>query len=113
MFEDRGYQLRMAGGAVRDILMNIRPVDVDLATVATPVQMREMFEEQQIRMININGEKHGTVTARIDDKENFEITTLRIDKVTDGRWAQVEFTQDWVLDASRRDLTINSMFLGG
>ena len=44
-------------------------------------------------------------------KENFEITTLRIDRVTDGRRAKVEFTKDWKLDAERRDLTINSMFL--
>jgi tRNA nucleotidyltransferase (CCA-adding enzyme) len=112
MFKERGYELRIAGGAVRDILMNIPPVDIDLATTATPTEMKNLFSEKQIRMINAAGEKHGTITARIDDRENFEITTLRIDKVTDGRHAEVEFTQDWVLDAERRDLTINSMFLG-
>jgi tRNA nucleotidyltransferase (CCA-adding enzyme) len=51
-------------------------------------------------------------TARIDDTTNFEVTTLRIDKVTDGRHAEVEFTRDWQVDAERRDLTVNSMFLG-
>lgn len=45
-------------------------------------------------------------------QENFEVTTLRIDVVTDGRHAEVEFTKDWQLDANRRDLTINAMFLG-
>lgn len=45
-------------------------------------------------------------------EENFEITTLRIDVATDGRHAEVEFTTDWQKDAERRDLTINSMFLG-
>lgn len=44
--------------------------------------------------------------------ENFEVTTLRIDVQTDGRHAEVEFTTDWQKDAERRDLTINSMFLG-
>lgn len=39
------------------------------------------------------------------------MTTLRIDTATDGRHAKVEFTKDWKLDALRRDLTINSMFL--
>ncbi len=39
------------------------------------------------------------------------MTTLRIDKVTDGRHAEVEFTRDWEVDAARRDLTVNSMFL--
>lgn len=32
--------------------------------------------------------------------------------LTDGRHAEVEFTTDWQKDAERRDLTINSMFLG-
>ena len=70
-----------------------------------------MFAEENIRTFNEQGEKHGTVTTRINEKENFEVTTLRIDKVTDGRHAEVEFTKDWKIDAERRDLTINSMFL--
>lgn len=48
----------------------------------------------------------------MNDKENFEVTTLRIDVLCDGRHADVQFTTDWYLDASRRDLTINSLFLG-
>lgn len=40
------------------------------------------------------------------------MTTLRVDVQTDGRHAEVEFTTDWQKDAERRDLTINSMFLG-
>ena len=51
-------------------------------------------------------ESHGSVF------KNLQITTLRIDVVTDGRHAEVEFTKNWELDAGRRDLTINSMFLG-
>lgn len=88
------------------------PADLDFATTATPSQMKEIFTKEGIRMINANGEKHGTITPRINDKENYEITTLRIDVKTDGRHAEVEFTRDWLLDANRRDLTINSMFLG-
>jgi len=40
------------------------------------------------------------------------VTTLRIDVRTNGRHAEVQFTTDWQLDAARRDLTVNSMFLG-
>lgn len=112
LFSKYGHELRIAGGAVRDLLMDIEPHDVDFATTATPDQMKEMFEKEKVRMINNKGEKHGTITARINDKENFEVTTLRIDVVTDGRHAEVEFTHDWHLDAGRRDLTINAMFLG-
>lgn len=111
LFKKYDYELRIAGGAVRDILMGKQPKDLDFATDATPQQMKEMFTKEEIRMINDKGEKHGTITARINDMENFEITTLRIDVLTDGRHAQVEFTKDWKLDANRRDLTINSMFL--
>jgi len=111
LFKSNNYELRMAGGAVRDILMGINPHDIDFATTATPEQVKQMLTNANIRMINSNGEKHGTITARIDDKENFEVTTLRIDIVTDGRHAVVEYTQDWQLDASRRDLTINALFL--
>jgi tRNA nucleotidyltransferase (CCA-adding enzyme) len=64
--------------------------------------MKQIFQDENIRMINMNGEKHGTITPRINDKENFEVTTLRIDVVTDGRHAEVEFTKDWLLDANRR-----------
>ncbi|KAH8393803.1 hypothetical protein KR215_000179, partial [Drosophila sulfurigaster] len=112
LFKKYDYELRIAGGAVRDILMSIKPKDVDLATTATPEQMKDMFTKEEVRMINAKGEKHGTITPRINNKENFEVTTLRIDVRTDGRHADVMFTTDWQLDANRRDLTINSMFLG-
>lgn len=59
----------------RDLLMGKQPKDLDFATVATPDQMREMFTEENIRMINLKGESHGTITARINDKENFEVRT--------------------------------------
>ncbi|XP_052826521.1 CCA tRNA nucleotidyltransferase 1, mitochondrial [Octopus bimaculoides] len=111
LFKKYNYELRIAGGAVRDLLTGKKPEDIDFATTATPEQMKDIFTKENIRMINLKGESHGTVTARINDCENYEITTLRIDIKTDGRHAKVEFTQDWHQDAGRRDLTINAMFL--
>lgn len=111
LFVKEKHELRIAGGAVRDLLSGVKPQDVDFATTATPAQMKGLFQAAGVRMINNKGEKHGTITARLHE-ENFEITTLRIDVVTDGRHAEVEFTTDWQKDAERRDLTINSMFLG-
>ncbi|NXG40700.1 TRNT1 nucleotidyltransferase, partial [Psilopogon haemacephalus] len=111
MFEKKNYELRIAGGAVRDLLSGVTPQDVDFATTATPAEMKEMFTTAGVRLINNKGEKHGTITARLHE-QNFEITTLRIDVITDGRHAEVEFTTDWQKDAERRDLTVNSMFLG-
>ncbi|XP_062319348.1 CCA tRNA nucleotidyltransferase 1, mitochondrial [Osmerus eperlanus] len=111
LFEKHQFELRIAGGAVRDLLSGKRPEDVDFATTATPEEMKSIFQAAGIRMINNKGEKHGTITARLHN-ENFEVTTLRVDVQTDGRHAEVEFTTDWQKDAERRDLTINSMFLG-
>ncbi|KAA8593504.1 hypothetical protein FQN60_009620 [Etheostoma spectabile] len=111
LFGKQQHELRIAGGAVRDLLSGKRPEDVDFATTATPEEMKQMFQTAGIRMINNKGEKHGTITARLHN-ENFEVTTLRVDVQTDGRHAEVEFTTDWQKDAERRDLTINSMFLG-
>ncbi|KRX96246.1 CCA tRNA nucleotidyltransferase 1, mitochondrial [Trichinella pseudospiralis] len=107
LFEKKGYEIRIAGGAVRDLLLNIVPVDIDLATTARPEEMNQLFLENSIRMLNKGGEKHGTVTCRIQE-QNFEITTLRVDKSCHGRHAEVEFTTDWFLDANRRDLTIST-----
>jgi tRNA nucleotidyltransferase (CCA-adding enzyme) len=91
LFEKYSFKLRIAGGAVRDLLMGKLPKDIDFATDAIPDQMKEIFNRENIRMLNMNGEKHGTITIRLNDKENYEITTLRIDKITDGRHAEVFF----------------------
>ncbi|XP_018589706.1 CCA tRNA nucleotidyltransferase 1, mitochondrial isoform X2 [Scleropages formosus] len=112
LFAKHRFELRIAGGAVRDLLSGKRPEDVDFATTATPDEMKSMFQAAGVRMISNKGEKHGTITARLHN-ENFEVTTLRVDLETDGRHAEVEFTTDWQKDAERRDLTINSMFLDG
>ncbi|XP_012924974.1 CCA tRNA nucleotidyltransferase 1, mitochondrial-like isoform X2 [Heterocephalus glaber] len=111
LFIKENHELRIAGGAVRDLLSGVKPQDVDFASTATPTKMKEVFQAAGIRMINNKGEKHGAIAARLHE-ENFEITTLRIDVTTDRRHAKVEFTTDWQKDAERRDLTINSRFLG-
>ena len=54
--------------------------------------------------------QHGTVTL-IFEGHHFEITTLRKDVNTDGRHANVEFTNNWEEDAKRRDFTFNAMYM--
>lgn len=56
--------------------MNKTPKDLDFATNATPDQMKAMFEKEGVRLINNKGEKHGTITPRINDKENYEVSNL-------------------------------------
>lgn len=106
-FVRHGYQIRIVGGAVRDVVMGNEPNDIDLCTTATPDEMLALAEAEGLRVIP-TGLQHGTVTFVVGG-ESYEITTLRIDTETDGRHAQVEFTTDFRQDAARRDFTINAM----
>ena len=102
-----GDELRLVGGCVRDYITKKPISDIDLACQYFPEKTIEILNKNNIKALP-TGIKHGTITAIINNK-NFEITTLRIDKNTDGRHAEVEFTNDFFLDAERRDFTINAM----
>jgi tRNA nucleotidyltransferase (CCA-adding enzyme) len=43
VFKTYNFELRIAGGAVRDLVVDKVPQDVDFATTATPTQMKEML----------------------------------------------------------------------
>ena len=107
VFKKNGHEVRIVGGAVRDIALGKDPKDIDFATDATPDEMIAMLDKAGIRHIP-TGIEHGTITAVVDG-EDFEITTLRADSNTDGRHADVEFVRSWEEDAKRRDLTYNAM----
>jgi tRNA nucleotidyltransferase (CCA-adding enzyme) len=110
VFTDSGFELRIVGGAVRDLVIGKRPHDVDLATNATPDEMINIFDRFKIRYLP-TGLAHGTISALIDGI-TYEITTLRIDVETDGRHATVEYTRSFHQDAERRDFSYNAMSLG-
>ncbi|XP_066925989.1 CCA tRNA nucleotidyltransferase 1, mitochondrial-like [Clytia hemisphaerica] len=109
VFERNNYEIRLIGGCVRDMLVKKQCKDIDLSTTATPDQMIAIFKKNSIRYIE-TGLQHGTLTVHFNGSD-YEITTLRIDVETYGRAAKVEFTNDWRLDAERRDLTVNAMSL--
>ena len=69
IFRRYDHELRIAGGAVRDLLMGRRPGDVDFATTATPAEMLEIFKAEEIRVVHDRGAAHGTLMVRVDDKE--------------------------------------------
>lgn len=106
--EQNGGVLRFVGGAVRDALKGIEADDLDLATDLSPDELVEICEENGIKTVPI-GIKFGTVGVVLDDTV-VEVTSLRRDVKTDGRHAEVEFTDNWEEDASRRDLTINAVY---
>jgi poly(A) polymerase len=104
---DRGGA-RFVGGSVRDALLGIPPVDLDLATPHAPDDVVRRLEAAGIKAVP-TGIAHGTVTA-VSSSTVVEVTTLRCDLDTDGRRATVAFTDDWAADAARRDFTINALY---
>ncbi len=101
-------EVRFVGGCVRKLINNEVVDDIDLSTNLRPEKVIEILKNYNINFYE-TGINHGTVTAVINDK-SFEITSLRKDIKTDGRHAQVEYTKDWLDDASRRDFTINAIY---
>jgi poly(A) polymerase len=99
---------RMVGGCIRNHYMNKTIYDIDIACKYNPEKSITVLKNNNIKTIP-TGIKHGTITAHINGK-NFEITTLRTDTKTDGRHAEIEFSDDWVKDAERRDFTINALY---
>ena len=102
-------KVRFVGGCVRKAICGENIDDIDLATSLEPDEVKKRLNKEYIKVID-TGISHGTVTA-IVNKKKFEITTLRKDVSTDGRHANVEFTLNWEQDASRRDFTINAIYV--
>ncbi len=105
VLQKNGFNAFVVGGCVRDIIMGVPPKDFDIATSATPLEVKELFE----KCID-TGIAHGTVTIVLD-KEMYEVTTFRIDgEYLDNRKpSNVVYTNDVYEDMLRRDFTINAI----
>lgn len=105
-----GYKAWLAGGCVRDLLLNIPAKDFDVATDAPPKEVQRIFKSS----LDI-GEQFGIIMVPLQDMngQNFqiEIATFRADgEYKDGRRPEeVKFTTPEE-DALRRDFTVNAMF---
>jgi poly(A) polymerase len=116
--QDKGYSSYLVGGSVRDILLGHTHKDFDVATDATPTQIKAIF-----RNAYIIGRRFKLVHVRFG-KDIIEVTTFRADKPTSflsrfsskhKRNAAGFLLKDNVYgsiedDASRRDLTINALY---
>ncbi|CAD5373847.1 Poly(A) polymerase I [Rubrivivax sp. A210] len=132
--KDAGHEAYIVGGAVRDLLVGLRPKDFDVATDATPEQVKALFRRafiigRRFRIVHV-------VFGRGREHETIEVSTFRayMDAAAaeqvpgDERHSQREMADKkhvvdaagrvlrdnvWgpqIEDAARRDFTINAMY---
>jgi len=106
MLMHSGYEAYIIGGAVRDSLIGKTPSDWDIASSATPEDVKKVFEEDCIP----TGKRFGTSTVLIKG-EKVEVTTFRMESAySDGRRPDsVTFSKTLRDDVARRDFTINAL----
>ncbi|STZ76468.1 polynucleotide adenylyltransferase PcnB [Bergeriella denitrificans] len=106
--QNEGFQAYVVGGAVRDLLLGIEPKDFDVATDATPEQVRKIF-----RRSRIIGRRFQIVHVMVGP-ETIEVTTFRGgDKAlqnAQGRIMKDNTYGSMEEDAMRRDFTCNALY---
>ncbi len=105
-----GHTALWAGGCVRDLLLGIEPLDYDVATSATPDQVRELFGYRHTLPV---GAAFGVVIVLGKPRHavQVEVATFRTDAAySDGRHPDAVIFSTPQEDAQRRDFTINGMF---
>lgn len=117
---DAGYEAYVVGGCVRDILLDLHPKDFDVATNATPEQVKAIFNRSRIvgrrfqivhvrmgreviEVTTFRAHHQQTETGRVDQRE----TSRRSDKgllLRDNIFGTID------QDACRRDFTMNALY---
>jgi len=117
---DAGFEAYIVGGAIRDLLLGLQPKDFDIATSATPEQVKRVF-----RRARIIGRRFKIVHV-YQGRELIEVTTFRASADSDGNHnkgkqhhqhadASGRLLRDNVYgtlkdDVIRRDLTVNAFY---
>jgi poly(A) polymerase len=114
--QQAGFSAYIVGGAVRDLLLGLTPKDFDVATNATPEEVRQLFRRSRIigrrfRLVHVMcGAETVEVstfrgsTANDDDDESIQLTDQHGRLLRDNVFGSREE------DAVRRDFTVNALF---
>ena len=112
--QEAGYKAFVVGGAVRDLILGRDPKDFDVATDATPEEVRGIFRRS--RMIG----RRFRIVHVLCGRDMVEVSTFRGPAAEGDAGTQVEDEHgrllrdnvwgDQAQDATRRDFTINALF---
>ena len=132
--KDAGYEAFIVGGAVRDLLVGLRPKDFDVATDATPEQVKALFRRafiigRRFRIVHVvygRGREHevievSTFRAHLDSSQaeqvggnertsKSELAGMKHAADSSGRVLRDNVWGSMEHDAARRDFTINAMY---
>ncbi len=107
--KEAGYTALWAGGCVRDHLLGKTPKDYDVATDATPKQVKKAFAKR--KTVDVGASFGVIMVVGPRGAGEVEVATFRSDgSYSDGRRPDSVTFSSPEEDAQRRDFTINGMF---
>lgn len=116
--EKAGYQAFLVGGCVRDLLLGIKPKDFDVATNATPEQVRAEFRNARVigRRFKLAHVQFGreiieVATFRASHNEDSDHGQQQSSHHESGRILRDNVYGNQEQDAQRRDFTINALYM--
>jgi tRNA nucleotidyltransferase (CCA-adding enzyme) len=103
--EQAGYEAYFVGGSVRDFILKKDVEDVDIATSATPEEIKGIFA----KTVDV-GIEHGTIVVLFKG-HSYEVTTFRSESEYEDfrRPKDVQFIRSLFEDLKRRDFTMNAI----
>lgn len=104
-------KLYIVGGAVRNTILNLPFDDIDICSPFLSEYVQKVCSENGFKSKVVN-EKLGTLLITDKDGENYEYTPFRRENYLKGNHLpeSVEFVDDILVDARRRDFTCNAVY---
>ena len=107
--KSRSGKVYIVGGAVRDLILNNNNnFQADLVVDIGMPDLLKCLKKNNIKYIPL-GIKFGSIVVIINSIK-IDLTIMRLDISSDGRWAEIEFTKNIKLDSERRDFSFNSIY---